>query len=204
MLSSVGDALSQGYKDVNDFGNNLGDSFAHHVANLPVGLAQLGMHGANAVSGGSLQDSTSAYDKWVQDREKAYQQSVPDSTGSYAGASLGEVLPWATGIGEARAIGLLPEATKLGSKLGLLGAEGGAMGATQPVTDGGQNYGSDKAKQVAIGTATGPLLYGLSAGADAAGKGIGNVVQHVTNPQAIADANIAKLYGSTPDVVAKL
>jgi hypothetical protein len=46
LMQRAGDAISQGYKDVNDFGNNLGDSFAHHVASVPVGLAQLGMHGA--------------------------------------------------------------------------------------------------------------------------------------------------------------
>lgn len=44
MLDRAGDAISQVYKDVNDFGNNLGDSFAHHVASVPVGIAQLGMH----------------------------------------------------------------------------------------------------------------------------------------------------------------
>lgn len=199
LLQRAGDALSQGYKDVNDFGNNLGDSFAHHVANLPIGLAQLGMHGVNAVANASGQDglnsTTAALDKWVHDREQAYQGSVPDSAGSYAGATLGEVLPWATGLGEARALGLIPTATNLGGKLGLLGAEGAAMGATQPITEGGQNYGSEKAKQVAIGAATGPVLYGASSAAKAVGKGVGNVVQHVTNPQAIADANIARLYG---------
>lgn len=204
LMQRAGDAIAQGYKDVNDFGNNLGDSFAHHVANLPIGLAQLGMHGANAVSGGSLNGTTAAYDQWVKNREQAYQQAVPDSTGSYTGAALGEVLPWATGIGEARALGLLPTATKLTGKLGLLAGEGGAMAAVQPVADGGDNYGSDKAKQVAIGGATGPLLYGLSAGAGALGRGVGSAVQHVTNPQAVADANIARLYGSDPATVAKL
>jgi hypothetical protein len=213
-MQRAGDAIAQGYKDVNDFGNNLGDSFAHHVASIPVGLAQLGMHGAKTVGdlvapadntlsglvtgqqkGNWLDQQTAAYDKWVQDREQAYQGSVPDSAGSYAGATLGEVLPWATGVGEARALGLLPTATSLGGKLGLLGAEGAAMGATQPITDGGQNYGSEKAKQVAIGAATGPVLYGAGSAAKAVGRGVGNVVQHVTNPQAIADANIARLYG---------
>lgn len=223
MLDRAGDALSQGYKDVNDFGNNLGDSFAHHVASVPVGIAQLGMHLAKGAGdlvspsqptmsglitgkqdGNWMDRQTAAYDKWIQDREQTYQGSVPDSTGSYAGATLGEVLPWATGLGEARALGLIPTATKLGGKLGLLGAEGAAMGATQPVTDGGQNYASDKAKQVAVGAATGPLLYGLGAGAAATKRGVGNVVEHITQPQSIADANIAKLYGNTPEVVAKL
>ncbi|MDQ0010383.1 hypothetical protein J2T07_002573 [Luteibacter jiangsuensis] len=45
----VGDALTSGYKDVNDFGSTMGDALAHHVASIPVGIAQLGMHGAKAV-----------------------------------------------------------------------------------------------------------------------------------------------------------
>lgn len=199
---------------MNQFGNNLVDPIAHHIANIGVGAGQLGMHLAKGIGdavspsqptmsglitgkqdGNWLDQKTAAYDKWVQDREQAYQGTVPDNYASMAGATIGEVLPWATGLGEARALGLLPTATKLGSKLGLLGAEGAAMGATQPVTEGGQNYATDKAKQIAIGAATGPVLYGAGAAAKAVGRGVGNVVQHVTNPQAIADANIARLYG---------
>lgn len=154
--------------------------------------------------GNWIDRQTAAYDKWVQDREQAYQLSVPDNYASYAGATIGEVLPWATGLGEARALGLLPTATKTIGKLGLLGGEGATMAAAQPVTNGGDNYAADKAKQVAIGTVTGPLLYGASAGASAVGRGIGNVVQHVTNPQAIADANIARLYGADDATVQRL
>ncbi|WP_448098146.1 hypothetical protein [Luteibacter yeojuensis] len=154
--------------------------------------------------GNWIDRQTAAYDKWVQDREQAYQQSVPDNYASYAGATIGEVLPWATGLGEARALGLLPTATKTIGKLGLLGGEGATMAAAQPVTNGGDNYAADKAKQVAIGTVTGPLLYGASAGASAVGRGIGNVVQHITNPQAIADANIARLYGADDATVQRL
>jgi hypothetical protein len=47
-------------------------------------------------------------------------------------------------------------------------------------------------------------LYGLGAAAGATKRGVGNVIEHITQPQSIADANIAKLYGNTPDVVAKL
>lgn len=219
----AGDAVSQGYKDVNDFGNNLGDSFAHHVASVPVGLVQLGMHGAKAVgdlvapadktlsglitgqqTGNWLDQKTQGFDKWAQDRENNYQQSVPDSTGSYLGATLGEVLPWATGLGEARALGMLPTATTAAGKLGLLGAEGAAMGASQPVTDGGSDYGADKAKQIAIGGATGPALYGAGKFFGLLGRGVGSVVEHATNPQAVADANIARMYGSDPATIAKL
>jgi hypothetical protein len=146
--------------------------------------------------GSWIDQKAAAYDKWVQDREDAYQQTVPNNYASMAGATIGEVLPWATGLGEARALGLLPKVSTTLGKVGLLGAEGAAMGATQPVTDGGQNYVTDKSKQVAIGAATGPVLYGAGAAAKAVGRGVGNVVQHVTNPQAIADANIARLYGN--------
>ncbi|UPG96335.1 hypothetical protein [Luteibacter aegosomatissinici] len=223
LMQRAGDAIAQGYKDVNDFGNNLGDAFAHHVASVPVGVAQLGMHGAKAIGdfvapadntlsglvtgkqkGNWLDQQTAAYDKWVQDREQAYQQSVPNSVGSYTGATLGEVLPWATGIGEARALGLLPKVSSTAGKLGLLSAEGGLMAATQPIADGGDNYGAEKAKQIAVGAATGPVLYGVGQGAGAVGRGVGNLIQHVTNPQAVADANIARLYGSDPATVAKL
>jgi hypothetical protein len=36
------------------------------------------------------------------------------------------------------------------------------------------------------------------------GRGVGSVFQHITNPQAVADANLARLYGSDPSVIAKL
>jgi len=212
LLARAGNAIAQGYKDVNDFGNNLGDAFAHHTANLAIGPAQLLMHAANGVNniatdaepGNFIDRNTAAFDKWVQDRENAYQQNVPDSTGAYIGAGLGEVLPWATGLGEARALGLLPTASKTLGKLGTCGGEGAAMAAAQPVTNGGQDYAANKAKQVGIGAATGPLLYGASAGASALGRGVSNVAQHITNPQAIADANIARLYGADDATVQRL
>jgi len=88
-------------------------------------------------SGNWLDQKTAAYDQWVKNREDAYQATVPNSTGSYLGASIGEILPWATGLGEARALGLIPKVTSTAGKLGLLGTEGAVMGATQPVTNGG-------------------------------------------------------------------
>src|SRR6185312_8153341 len=57
-----------------------------------------------------------------------------------------------------------------------------------------------KAEQIAGSAAVGPALYG-------AGRLAGGVVDaagHLLNPQAVADANIARLYGSTPDVLDKL
>ncbi|SEO74367.1 hypothetical protein SAMN02800692_1853 [Luteibacter sp. UNC138MFCol5.1] len=212
LASTIGDALAQGYRDVNSFGNELGDAFAHHVANIPVGVGQLYMHAVKGVNdavrgeqeGDWVGRQTAAYDNWVRDREQAYQDAVPNSAGSYAGAALGEVLPWATGLGEARALGLLPTAAKTAGKLGLLGGEGALMSAAQPVTSGSDGYAGEKAKQVGVGAATGPLLYGIGAGASSVGRGVKNIAEHVLNPQAVADANIARLYGADDATLQRL
>lgn len=119
----------------------------HHLANLPLGIAQGVMHLNNAQASvlpsdnpirQKVGDWTNQLDSYLQKREQNYQQSVPDTTGSYLGAGVGEVLPWMTGIGELRAAGLLPKATTYAGKLGALALEGGAMGASQPVTSGPQ------------------------------------------------------------------
>ncbi|MDQ0010540.1 hypothetical protein J2T07_002730 [Luteibacter jiangsuensis] len=91
-MDKLGDQLTYQYDQLNQFGNNLVDPIAHHFASIPVGLAQLGMHGAKAVGdviapadntlsglitgkqdGNWIDRQTAAYDKWVQDRENAYQ-----------------------------------------------------------------------------------------------------------------------------------
>ena len=179
-------------------GQEMAVAAAHHLANIPYGVGQLALHGANAVSGGALAGATSDYDKMLQNREAEYQQVIPNSPASYAGAAIGEVAPWVTGIGELRAAGLIPQATTTLGKIGSLAAEGGAIGAAQPVTSG--NYATQKSEQIGAGAATGPVLMG----AGGLIKGVGGIAQHVLNPQAVADANVASLYGSSPDVVARL
>ena len=87
----------------------------------------------------------------------------------YAGAAIGEVAPWMVGVGELRAAGLLPKVAATGSRVlakkgALLAAEGGAMGAAQPVTEGG-SYGAQKALQTGIGAAAAPAIGGTLAGA---------------------------------------
>lgn len=174
-------------------------ALAHHIGNLPVGVAQLVMHGAAAVAPSVAGDTAKALDAYAKDREQQYQSGIPTNVGSVAGATAGELAPWIAGLGEARAIGLIPQATSGLGKLATLAAEGGTMGAAQPVTGDG-TYAGQKAAQVGIGAATGPLLYG-------AGKlagGVKGVAQHILDPQAVADTNIANIFGATPENVAKL
>lgn len=177
---------------------------AHHVANIPVGLEQLAGHAVtgavNAVAPGSgvanyANAAEQNMDQFVNQREQQYQQQVPNSPGAYAGAAVGEVAPWVTGLGELRAIGAIPEATSAIGRVASLAAEGGTMGAVQPVTNS-DNYALSKGEQTAVGAVTAPALVG-------AGKALGaipGVVQHVTNPGLVADANVARLYGSSPEV----
>lgn len=174
-------------------------ALGHHVGNIPLGLAQLATHGAAAVAPGLAGDAAKSLDAYAKTREATYQAGIPTNVGSVTGATVGELAPWVAGMGALRAAGAIPQATSLAGKLGTLAAEGGAMGAAQPVTGDG-SYAGQKAAQVGIGAVTGPLLYG-------AGKlagGVKGVVQHVANPQAVADANIAKLFGATPQNITAL
>lgn len=73
------------------------------------------------------------------------------------------------------------------------------MGATQPVL-GEDGYWGEKGLQVGLGAATGPALKGVAS----AGRGLLNAADHVIRPERIAQANLARLYGSDPATLAKL
>src|SRR3546814_814068 len=83
-------------------------------------------------------------------------------------------------------------------RIGSGAAQGGLLGLTQPVLDEG--YGSGKLTQVGIGAGTGGLLP-LAAGAV---RGAANVARPILQPQKVADANVARLYGSDAATLAKL
>jgi hypothetical protein len=194
------------FERINDFGNDLGDAFVHHLGNIPVGAAQLIAHNlrdrvaplvpkqeatlSSLITGqpadepglagtlrslgrkefGFVDNAVNKLDQYAAKREADYQANVPDSGGSYIGATIGEVLPWLTGAGEARAAGVLPQAaTKLG-KLGLSAAGGSAIGTTQPSTSG--NFTKDKILQALSGAAAAPVAEGVAAGASK----LGNVI----------------------------
>lgn len=55
-----------------------------------------------------------------------------------------------------------------------------------------------------LGAATGPAMkVGLDAGGVLAG-GVKNAIQHITNPNAIANANVARMTGNSPIVAGLL
>ena len=120
------------FQKVNDFGNNLGDSFVHHLGNAVYGASQLVGHGitatADAIYGQPKQsmsglitgeqpkrtgivgmiDATNAnFDNMLQQREQQYQAAVPTNAASVTGAALGDVLPFAAGGGESSIGGLI-------------------------------------------------------------------------------------------------
>lgn len=219
---------------INDFGNDLGDAVAHHLGNLPVGLAQLVAHGVKDSPlslGATIGDSLMGHpgqsaeagkvlvdnlDNQIAQREKNYQENVPTNVASVAGAGIGEVLPWLTGLGEARAAGIIPEAATKLSKLGQLAAEGGLIGALTPTTGGAEkpelaqlvqgdkspSYDQQKLEQVGIGAAIGPALHGLGRGLGAIKNGVTDVIEHVRNPQAIADREILARQGGDDPLAA--
>ncbi len=168
----------------------------HHAQNIPVGLGQLVAHGI----GGGAAD---AADRFARDREETYQSGIPTNPGSVAGAIVGEVAPFAAGIGSLRAAGVIPKAETTLQKLGQLAVEGGAIGAAQPALGDG-SFAAQKALQVGTGAATGPVLHGIGKGAGAIRSGVSDVLEHVRDPQAIADRQILARFGNDPQAVANL
>lgn len=175
------------------------DAFGHHLLNLPQGIGQLAGHGGNAlvqaVAGGSdyakgVQSRIDALDADERQRENRYQARTEDNAGSYAGAVGGEVLPWVTGIGALRSAGLMPKVSSAWAKLGLLAGEGAVMGATQPVR--GDNYALEKALQVGIGGATGPVLYGLGKAA----QGLNTARRYLFAPESVANQRVSQMLGA--------
>lgn len=191
------------------------DAFQHHAMGALHGTAQLAEHGTNAITGGVIQDTVNQDDAALRQMEADYQARTPDSAGAYAGAAVGEVAPWMTGIGELRALGLLPKlsaATTTGgkvanaaAKVGLLAAQGAAMGATAPVTGNG-SYADQKAAQVATGAIAAPLTAGVLKTTGAATRLIGAGARYLTpaGREVIANARVGRLLGNDPATEAAL
>jgi hypothetical protein len=199
----------------------------HHAQNIPVGLAQLATHGAAAVGdavagpqqnlsglitgeapqrtgiAGALDRARGSVDDFARQREQTYQSGIPTNVGSVAGAAVGEIVPWVAGLGAVRAAGIVPKATTTAQKLGQLALEGGAVGAAQPVTGDG-SFAAQKALQVGTGALSGPVLHGIGRGVAGVRAGAQDVLQHIRDPQVIADREILRRFGADPDALAKL
>lgn len=188
------------------------DGLQHHLGNIPVALAQLGVNSGDWIAEKlgkpkSANNRADRVNEWVRNREANYQART-DATpqgkaGSYAGAAVGEVLPWLTGLGALRTAGILPKIAGTGAgatakKGGLLALEGAVMGGARPVTGDG-SYGAQKATQIGIGAVVNPVAVG---GANLTGK----LARYATpgGRDAIANERLAELYGSDQATIAAL
>lgn len=205
LTNQVGNAAAAfGFPQLNEFSN----AVRHHGLNAVHGLAQLGVRGLEGI--GIAPEGTTARDQAVMaQREAQYQATTPDSPASYAGAAVGELAPWLTGVGQLRAAGLLPTVTATGLKGaaikgGLLGAEGAAMGAATPVLEG--DFDQQKLEQVGAGTVLAPLAAGGIKAVGALGSGARGALRYLTpgGREAIANQRIAEQFGTAPETLAAL
>lgn len=209
-----------------------GQAEAHHLGNLPVGVAQSFAHslessplGVGLSIGQRLMGDTSPnvskqlagrMDQLVRAREQQYQKEVPNTPAAYAGAAVGEIAPWLVGsgpmtsMGKAVAEGLPKWAPSWLARAAGAGAQGAAVGATQPTVgpDGigalvqdetPQSYEAQKLQQVGMGALTGA---GADLGLSALG-GAARGVQNLANPQNAAARFIASKL-ENPQAVANL
>lgn len=201
---------------------NYFDALQQHGLNAVQGLAQLGVHGLESI-GVAPRGTAAADDRAMAEREAAYQQRTAGSGSSYAGAAIGEVAPWLTGVAELRALGALPKLKPLSQatgllekakgvavRTGLLGAEGALMGAATPVTEG-DDYAAAKTGQVISGTLLAPATAaGIKVGGAAlrapgkAARAARDVVQRFRAPELEAERSLAELVEPTPANIAAL
>ena len=204
-------AYNRGFSPVAQFMGGALDGLQHHVANIPVAIAQAGANTGDWIAEQlgipkSADNFADRMNAGVREREANYQQRTDESqasrAGSFGGAAAGEVLPWMAGIGTLRTAGMLPKVVGTGAKAtakkgALLAAEGAAINSAMPVTSG--NYGTEKAQQMGAGAVAGPLIAG-------GGKLIGSGARYLTRGgrDAIANERIARMFGSDPATLAAL
>jgi hypothetical protein len=200
------------------------DALQHHVMNPIHGLAQLGGHALEAaMPNGSAAEayfrrSNAQDDAAAAQREREYQARTGTTTGSYIGGMVGEVAPWMYGVGEAKALGLLPKMKKvsevpsllgkagnIAAKTGLLAGEGAVMGAAAPVTEN-RPYWDAKTGQVITGAVMGPTTAAAAGGAGLATRGATYLGRLATagGREKIASLRFAKMLDGDPQAVAAL
>lgn len=154
-------------------------ALGHHMGNLPLSLGQatanLGGYVGDKLGIDSLRQNADSYNEFMRDREQQYQAETPDSVASYAGATVGEIVPWMLGApakamqyaaAPAKLIPQIQNATGIGQRVlaslsrnaqrAVGGAGQGTLAALlTPETSG--DY-SNKGNQVAIGAISGGAL----------------------------------------------
>ncbi len=202
-------------------------SAAHHLANLPLGMAQLFGHGVGAGADALLPadssvrqaiDTTNAnMDANMAHREQQYQQTVPNSAASYTGAVAGEVAPFLLdapvkglqAIGDAAKVlpdasGWLGSASRFGNAALSGAAQGATVAAAQPVNNAqphGPSYWDAKLGQVGTGAALGAAIPAAAGAVGATYGGVKNALANVFTPEAVAANNLGRTLQATPDTL---
>lgn len=180
-------------------------ALGHHLGNVPLAIGQVVANVAGMLPSQALKDNADTYNQFVQQREKQYQSDVPDSASSYAGAVVGEALPWLTpaGVGGMNTVakvgGIIPKTTgilRAPASVARIAVGGAAQGAVAGAltTDTSGDF-SNKGQQIGLGAFTGgalPLaLYGGAKSIDA----VKGAYDYVANPEKIAGRKLAEWYG---------
>lgn len=118
--------------------------------------------------GANLTDAGDSVNKRIADVEKQYQASraAQGSTGFDPLRMAGNVAITAPLAGTATVPALMGRAglTGLSARVGAGAVEGAGFGALQPVTNGGDNFWTDKAKEAGVGAAAGGVMAPVAAG----------------------------------------
>lgn len=206
--------------------SDMASATGHHISNFANGAAQFIENGASSLAdkyipGSSvaqvLKDNANNTNSVMAKWEKDYQKSVPNSPGAYAGATLGEVLPFIVSGGSSSGANLMSTIKKAGDAVGAvptvlgslarmpsIGAKlgGVASGATQgalaslaaPVTDADKPYWDQLGDHLGFGSLVGgalPILGGVKKGI----TGAWNALKPIVDPTSAA-ANL--LYKNIP------
>ncbi len=141
---------------------------AQGAADLGAGAFQLG---ANLIGMGS------PVNKAIADKEKEYQDAR--AAAGREGLDLARI---GGNVAMTLPLGGAAAPASLSGRVAQGAIQGGAIAALNPVTNGGENYASDKLKDIAIGAGTGGLAAPVAAG-------IGRVI----NPKAANNADVKLL-----------
>jgi hypothetical protein len=176
---SMADAIpNMAHGAVKGFADLAQGGFAQPVMNAAASV--LGNESLSGKPGPASQwviDKSKQYNKFLQDQEKQYQADTEGSMAAGVGRVGAGALPFMLSGGQSAS----PQvAASMLRQMGQNAGKGAAFSVAQPVTNGGDNYLADKAKQAAIGAVSSAAVTPLAAG-----------LSRVINPQ--TDAQVKSL-----------
>lgn len=169
--------------------------FIQGMADAPIGALQLGAHLSTAAL---IPGFTRAIDdriKEINDRTNGLRGENPGFDWARLGGNL------ASPLGLAVAAKVPIAATRLG-KIGQGAGLGAAGGATAPVTDGGDNFATEKAIQTAVGTVAGASIPAIAPLVTGAAKGVYHgLIEPWAHPAAIKGRAFLEAAGDKADEI---